>query len=157
MQLSIDIPLKPVTLNHVNNYRAMGKRVISYKSSAANKFKKAFSEQLTHDKMVEIESFALYHATLDNPCIVAGYSITTEKLLTAKGQVSKTCLDLENATKYATDLLFKEIKRFNKKCDDSQILMLFSDKWIGEDGIRIDLQAMELDEYKEKQKLIINM
>jgi len=153
MRLTIDIPLKPVTLNTANQYGVRGRRVFSRKSDKAKEFEQAFLAQLDSEKEDEIHNFALHYASLDNPCIVAGYSITLDKFLTKQGYISQTCLDLENATKYATDLLFKEIKKTFKGCDDSQIVMLFSDKWHGSDGIRIDLESMELNEYATKQGL----
>lgn len=150
MRLSIDIPMKPVTLNTLNKYSAKGGRVLTRKSSKAKEFERCFNAQLDEYKLDEIHNFALHYASLDNPCIVAGYTISINSMLTKQGFISKNCLDLENATKYATDLLFKEIKRTLKDCDDSQIIELFSAKMQGDDGIRIDLESMELSEYMYK-------
>lgn len=153
MRLSIDIPLKPVTLNHVTKYSTRGNRVFSRKSEPAKAFEVIFREQLDFSKTDEIHNFALHYASLDNPCIVAGYTITLEKFWTCKGFMSKTCLDLENGTKYATDLLFKEIRKTFKDCDDSQIVRLFSDKWHGTNGIRIDIESLEIEEYVNRMVL----
>lgn len=150
MRLSIDIPIKPVTLNTANKYSVVGKRVMTRKSDNAKIFEKIFQSTLDFQKQDEIHNFALHYAGLDNPCIVAGYTITLERFWTSKGFMSKTCLDLENGTKYATDLLFKEIKKTFKDCDDSQIIRLFSDKWHGDNGIRIDLESFEIDEYVKR-------
>ena len=150
MRLSIEIPMKPVTLNTANKYSARGNRVFSRKSDNAKIFEKIFQSTLDFQKQDEIHNFALHYASLDNPCIVAGYTITLERFWTSKGFMSKNCLDLENGTKYATDLLFKEIKKTFKDCDDSQIIRLFSDKWHGDDGIRIDLESFEIDEYVKR-------
>ena len=150
MRLSIDIPMKPVTLNTANKYSVVGKRVMTRKSEKALWFEQCFRQQLDLEKQDEIHNFALHYASLDNPCIVAGYTITLENFWTSKGFMSKTCLDLENGTKYATDLLFKEIKKTFKDCDDSQIVRLFSDKWHGDNGIRIDLESFEIEEYVKR-------
>lgn len=150
MRLSIDIPMKPVTLNTANKYSVAGKRVITRKSEKALWFEQCFKQQLGTEKQDEIHNFALHYASLDNPCIVAGYTITLERFWTKQGFVSKSCIDLENGTKYATDLLFKEIKKTFKDCDDSQIIRLFSDKWHGDDGIRIDIESFEIDDYVKR-------
>lgn len=155
MHLLIDIPMKPVTLNHVNKYSCRGNRVFPRKSNVAKLFEKVFQESLASERLDDIHNFALHYATLDNPCIVAEYRISLDSFFTKLGFVSKTCLDLENATKFATDSLFKEIKKTFKGCDDSQIVALFSDKWTGRDGISIQLQSMEIEEYRTKRGFLI--
>ena len=150
MRLSIDIPCRPATLNSATRFSKRG----AYKSNAAKVFASVFNETLTEDQNTAVESFGLHYATIGNPCIIAGYTVNLEGLLTRNGFISKTSGDLENLTKYATDLLFKEIKKTFSGCDDSQIIALYSNKALGENGIRIDLESMELDEYLKKEKYL---
>lgn len=142
LKIKITINKKPPSLNHVNKYRAQGRRVVSYKSQEAKEFNLFFNKAISdHD----LSTFQLYSKTLDRPCLVASYIVQIPNCFTKKGDINKRAGDWTNLIKYAEDCFFKHVEM-----DDAQIMLACVEKRQGEIKLTMEYELLELSEYLNK-------
>ena len=151
MILSVHIPHRPITLNSATKHSCRGGRVSTRKSIPAINFI-ADMNDLLYVVRDELEAFALYVDTLDNPCFVACYEISLNNCETKKGLISRTAGDWTNLVKVAEDCLFKALNAYSKAPDDALILDALVTKKHGSDGIKIMLEAIEYGDYKSRNE-----
>lgn len=154
MHLSIDIPLKPISLNSCySNKPGFGR----FKNQSYRDYEKSLLLEIEKNEEY-IRNWAIAFLALDFPCMVATYEVGIFDLFTKDGHVNLKSGDIFNFPKVTEDIITKYIKSAQKNIigeakktckyiDDSQVLMGIVDKWKKVDSLKVSIQAMELEDY----------
>ena len=100
--IQLVLPFIPPTGNHTQKHALRGKRIMRYNTPAYNDFKERVRFELGNDNL---EAFTAF---LTKPHKVT-ISVYSPKVLTKKGEVSKTFSDLDNMCKSLNDAIYKPL------------------------------------------------
>ena len=100
--IELYLPFIPPTSNHTQKNALMGKRIIRYNTSTYNDFKDRVILALGNEKL---EAFTAFLAVPHKVTI----NIYSSKVLTKKGEVSKTFGDVDNFIKPLLDAVYKPL------------------------------------------------
>lgn len=112
--IELHLPFIPPTSNHTQKNALMGKRIIRYNTSTYNEFKQRVGGQIWKQIFKsalfayggdEEEEFRLFLASPHKVTI----NIYSPKVLTKKGEVSKTFGDVDNFIKPLLDAVYKPL------------------------------------------------
>ena len=100
--IELHLPFIPPTSNHTQKNALMGKRIIRYNTSTYNDFKDRVALAVGDEKL---EAFTAFLAVPHKVTI----NIYSPKVLTKKGEVSKTFGDVDNFIKPMLDAVYKPL------------------------------------------------
>lgn len=100
--LELHLPFIPPTSNHTQKNALMGKRIIRYNTTTYNDFKDRVALALGNRNL---EAFTAFLAVPHKVTI----NIYSSKVLTKKGEVSKTFGDVDNFIKPLLDAVYKPL------------------------------------------------
>ena len=94
----------------------------------------------------EMHSFANYF-DLHQHGIVSSFTFGVTNLFNKKtGAINKTSKDVSNLCKVPEDIIFNQLKNFNRQIDDSAVIHLTSRKILTETaGISVHMEIVDLD------------
>lgn len=100
--ITLVLPFVPPTANHTQKHALRGKRIMRYNTPAYNDFKERVIVELGNDNLEDFTAF------LAKPHKVT-ISVHSPKVLTQKGEVSKTFGDVDNFIKPLLDAIYKPL------------------------------------------------
>lgn len=104
--IKLHLPFIPPTSNHTQKNALMGKRIIRYNTPTYNAFKAQVVDELCIDNYdLDLEAFTAFLAIPHKVTI----NIYSPKVLTKKGEVSKTFGDVDNFIKPLLDAVYKPL------------------------------------------------
>lgn len=135
--ITLILPFIPPTANMAQRNALMGKRVIRYNSPVYNDFKARVVKELGMDNL---EAFTAFLASPHKINI----SIYSPRVLTKKGEISKTFGDVDNFCKNLVDSIYNPLK-----ANDALIMQLTVSKHHADE----DLTRIEWEEYTKSDAM----
>jgi Holliday junction resolvase RusA-like endonuclease len=126
--ITLVLPFIPPTSNHTQKNAFRGKRIMRYNTSVYNDFKKRVEmelwkknpeENLWAYSDVEVEAFTAFLASPHKVTI----SVHSPRVLTKKGEVSKTFGDVDNFIKPLLDAIYKPVD-----ANDALVMQIIASK-----------------------------
>jgi Holliday junction resolvase RusA-like endonuclease len=114
--IKLVLPFIPPTSNHAQKNALRGRRIIRYNTPVYNAFKARVVVELGNDNL---EAFTAFLASPHKVLI----SIHSPRVLTKKGEVSKTFSDVDNLCKGLLDAIYKPLN-----ANDALIMHLTASK-----------------------------
>lgn len=115
--IELHLPFIPPTSNHTQKNALMGKRIIRYNTSNYNDFKDRVALALGNRNL---EAFTAFLAVPHKVTI----NIYSPKVLTKKGEVSKTFGDVDNFIKPLLDAVYKPLN-----ANDALVMQVTANKF----------------------------
>lgn len=126
-QISFQIPLRPISLNHSHRIVRFGKRPARIKTEAAKQFEEEFSYYLSEYESLKPHILDAYDPRKHSIELEAYFYLNESEYFTKpkKGfkTINKRCMDLDNMLKVSGDQIFGWLG-----IDDSQVTKIMAQK-----------------------------
>jgi Holliday junction resolvase RusA-like endonuclease len=151
--IELRLPFVPITSNHTQKHALRGKRIMRYNTPTYNAFKSMVENALWEKR--KIEAFTAFLATPHKVTI----SVHSPRVLTKKGEVSKTFGDVDNFIKPLLDAVYKYLEAndalvmqviASKHHADTEYTVIEWEEYTKDDALKV----FPYNPHHDKQKLL---